>query len=101
MQELITLYGDRVYIEDFWVQLSTFVCKITEKGNETWETHDKRKYHDDVLFAVVFAYICSLSFDFRLPDNRRASERIDRVVWKGITLADGTFTRIPVKRKVT
>lgn len=100
MHELLTLYGDRIYIEDVWVQLSTFVCKISEKGNETWETHDKKKYHDDVLFALVFAYICSLSFSFRLPDNRAADEKREKVYWKAVTLADGTFTRIPVKKKI-
>ncbi|MHA1974622.1 MAG: hypothetical protein ACTSW1_16600 [Candidatus Hodarchaeales archaeon] len=99
MHEFITLYRERIYIEDFWNQLTTFVCKVSDAGNETWETQDKRKYHDDVLFAAVFAYICSISFDFRLPDNRTASESKERIIWKGITLPDGTFTRVPVKKQ--
>lgn len=97
LHELITLHGDNIYIEVFWEQLSRFICKITEKGNETWETADKRKYNDDVLFAVVFAYICALSYSHKEIQNAESVSRKQRVVYKNVMGKDGLTRRVPVK----
>lgn len=67
LQELINQYGHKIFIDVFFIQLKTFVCNITRSGNETWETIDKQYYFDDVLFAITFAYICSETYQFRLP----------------------------------
>ena len=99
LYELITLYGDRIYIEDFWVQLATFVCKISDAGNETWETQDKRKYHDDVLFSTVFSYICSISFSYRPPRNLERKEDSHYISYELVRIG-GKLTRKPVKKKI-
>ena len=100
LHELITLYGDKIFIEAFWIQLSTFVCKITDKGNETWETHDRRKYHDDVLFSTVFSYICSVSFDHRPPRNMERKEDLVTTRWETYRDGEGSLRRRPVIKRV-
>ncbi len=59
MTELIHGFGDKIYMENFFVQLKTFVSSITAKGNETWGPADKKYYKDDELFSTTFAYICA------------------------------------------
>ena len=100
LYEVIKLYGDRILIEDFWKQLSTFVCKISEKGNETWETQDYRKYHDDVLYSTVFSYICSVSFHFRPPRNLSRKEDMFSTEYELQRDGSGELRRVPVRKKI-
>lgn len=100
LYELIMLYGDRIFIEDFWKQLSTFICKISEKGSETWETQDYRKYHDDTLYSTVFSYICSLAFHFKPPRNLSRKEDMYKVEYELVRNADGELRRMPVRKKI-
>lgn len=59
MFEMIQGFGQKIYIEEFFIQLKTFVSTITARGNETWGPADKKYYKDDILFAATFAYICA------------------------------------------
>lgn len=99
LYELITLYGDRIYLEVFWNQLRNFVCTVSDKGTETWGTQDYKKYHDDALDAVVFSYICSLSFDYKPPRNieRVQDKTVTRYELK--TMPNGDLRRVPVEIK--
>ena len=58
LQELLSGYGERLYIERIFTQLETFVCTVTPMGNETWGPSNKKHFRDDILFACVYAYIC-------------------------------------------
>lgn len=100
MHELIEAYGDNIYFEVFWYQLSKFVCKITEKGNETWETQDYKKYHDDVLFSTNFSYICSISFIHRPPRNIEQEQDKVRVTFEMRRDSKGQLYRQPVRKKI-
>ena len=84
----------------YWSQLSKFVCKITEKGNETWETQDYKKYHDDVLFAAVFSYICSISFIHRPPKNIEREQDAVRITYEWKRDAKGQLYRSEKRVKV-
>jgi hypothetical protein len=64
--ELIQGFGSKIYIEDFFIQLKTFVSSTTARGNETWGPADRKHYNDDILFAAVFSYICAQCF----PDEK-------------------------------
>lgn len=102
LHELIITYGDRIYIREFWDQLRTFVVTMTDKGNETWGSVDKRNYPDDVLFAVVYSYICALSVG-KTPVNLEEFKTSDsntryRYVLK--RSKDGSLYREQVKQKV-
>jgi len=98
--EFIQAYGDRVCIDTFFIQLRTFICTVTASGNETWGTADKRKYHDDVLFAVVFSYICSLSFAHLPPKEIKSEE--DKYVVRYELKRDGRgeLRRVEVRKKI-
>lgn len=58
LQELLSGYGERLFIERIFSQLETFVCTVTPTGNETWGPSNKKHFKDDILFACVYAYIC-------------------------------------------
>lgn len=57
--ELIQAFGTKNYMENFFIQLKTFVSSTTARGNETWGPADRKYYKDDELFSTVFAYICA------------------------------------------
>ncbi len=82
MFECFQAYGSRFCIDDIFIQLRTFVCTVTASGNETWGTADKRKYHDDVLFAVVFSYICSLSYAHIEPKEINSSKESIKISYQ-------------------
>jgi len=100
LHEFIKAFGDRVYIDTFFIQLRTFICTITASGNETWGTADKRKYHDDVLFAVVFAYICSLSYTHLQPKEIKSEEDRYKISYELRRDKDGMLERVPVRKKI-
>lgn len=99
MFEFIQAYGDNIWIDTFFLQLRTFICTVSEKGNETWGTADKRKFHDDVLFSVVFSYICSLSYEHLTPYEVKSED--DKYVIKYELYRDssGNLNRRPIKQK--
>lgn len=100
MFELIQAFGHKIYMEDFFIQLKTFVCEVNAKGNESWGPMDRRYYFDDILFAVVFAYICRQSYLHLIPE--RTDEENKKVVIKYETVYDSNnnLTRRPVRRSV-
>lgn len=76
LTELIHGFGDKIYMENFFVQLKTFVSSITAKGNETWGPADKKYYKDDELFSTTFAYICATQcFPLEQPINTEAEKK--------------------------
>jgi hypothetical protein len=66
--DIVEMFGTKMYHTVVFRQLSTFHCTITRSGNETWSSIDKRYYNDDVLFGLVYAYICARSIG-RQPRN--------------------------------
>lgn len=100
MFEFIQAYGEHVCIDVFFIQLRTFTCTVTNSGQETWGTADKRKYHDDVLYSTVFAYICSLSYAHLVPKEIKSES--DKYIM-GTELyrdQDGNLNRREVRRKI-
>lgn len=70
MFEILQGFGHKIYIEDIFIQLKTFVSTVTARGNETWGPADRKYYKDDILFALVFAYICAHQcFGDEKPEN--------------------------------
>jgi len=97
LYEVLSAYGDRIYFQKPFEQLRTFVCTVTEKGNETWGVTDTRKFNDDVLFGLVFSYICALSYSHRTPINVESDSYSVRVEHRLIRDSRGKLTRVPVK----
>ena len=100
MHEMISAFGNRIFIETFWRQMKTFVCTITDRGNEVWGTTDKRKYPDDVPFGMTFAYICSLCYEHLVPENFEAEQSRFKVRYELRRDGNGNLTRVPVKKRV-
>ncbi len=58
MGELFTAFGDRIWIDLYYEQLKTFVCKMVGRS-ETWEPQDKKYNWDDALWSLIYSYICA------------------------------------------
>lgn len=99
MYEFLKAFGDRIWIDIPFVQLRTFICKMTESGNVTWGVADKRKYHDDVLYAMVFAYICMQCYDHKPPVEIGHESQNYRWVHK-LVRKNGKLDRVRVKEKI-
>lgn len=70
MHELIVSYGDRIYFPDFFMQLKTFVCEVSDRGKEMWGPSNRKYFRDDILFAATFSYICAeLCYPELVPEN--------------------------------
>lgn len=95
LYEVLAAYGEKIWFDKPFRQLRTFVCTITEKGNETWGVTDPRSYHDDVLFALVFSYICALTYSHREAKNMAAEGNKHKVEYKLVRGRDGMLTRVP------
>jgi hypothetical protein len=52
---------EELYDERLFIELKTFVRKVTQSG-ETWQAQDLKYHFDDCIFATAFAYVCSLCF---------------------------------------
>lgn len=99
MKEAITLLNDKIYYLQIFQQLRTFSCTMTPTGGTTWGVMDKRRYKDDVLFAFVFAYICSLCYD-REPRKLGVTDDKYVVTYDEVIGADGNLTRLPRRKRL-
>jgi hypothetical protein len=96
MFEVIKHYGENFCISVIFTQLRTFTCTVTEKGTETWGTADARKYHDDVLYGLVFSYICTLCFDHEEPVEIKTESDKYRTTYK-LVRENGKLTRREIR----
>lgn len=71
LQELCEVYSKNIWIEEFFVQLKTYVRKITTAGNESFKVENAKYYYDDVIDAVTYAYICGQSFTHLVPQEEK------------------------------
>lgn len=96
MFEVLKAYGENMCIDTIFNQLKFFNCTITSSGSETWGTADPRKYHDDVLFGLVFSYICSLCFEHIEPREINSESDRYKTVYK-LKRVGGSLTRVPIR----
>lgn len=97
MFEVLTAYGERFYFKKIFDQLRTFVCVVNEKGNTTWGVTDTRNFNDDVLFGLVFSYICALSYSHRTPIDTSSDTYKSKVEYRLVRGSNGKLTRVAVK----
>lgn len=99
LTELILAFGEKIYIEIFWLQLKTFVSKATAKGNETWGPIDRKIYKDDVLFSSVFSYICAQCFPLLKP-HKMEDDNKDKPKFISALDYDKNYNIIRVNKRV-
>jgi hypothetical protein len=89
LKNIFLTYGHNIYIRKIFEQLGTFVEKPSGKGT-TWEPADRRSAKDDVLFALVYSYICYLCFMHKKPQEiEQAVTQSAKKIWKLIRQANG------------
>ena len=93
---VVDTYGNRFYHSVVFRQLSTFHCSITRGGNETWSSIDKRYYNDDVLFGLVYAYICAMSVGRKPVNQEDGVERKISTKYKIKLDANYNLIRVPI-----
>jgi len=101
MFEMIQAFGTKIYIEEFFIQLKTFVCTVNQKGNESWGPVDRRYYKDDVLFACVFSYICSLCYINEIPEKIDSEDKRTVIRHELRRDANWNLTRVPVRKRIS
>jgi hypothetical protein len=95
--ELIQAFGNKIYFEDFFQQLKTFVCTTNQRGNESWGPADRRYYKDDTLFAIVYSYICAISFPHEIPHKIEEEKKKSVVRHELVYDKDFNLSRRPVR----
>lgn len=78
LYEMIKAFGAKNYMERFFIQLKTFVAKITDSGNTTWGPADPKIYKDDTLFSGVYSYICAQCFPNEIPKEVEVGETVKK-----------------------
>ena len=99
MYKVYTIFGDRIYIPIPFEQLKTFVCNITRSGNDSWGPVDNRYYHDDAIWAIVYAYIAANCYS-TVPKNTEVESKANKVIFKSEYDKDYNLIRVPVKQVV-
>ncbi len=74
LQELLEVYGKDIYIEEFFIQLKTYVRKTSREGHESFKVENAKYYYDDVIDAITYAYICAQSFAHLNPVEPEANK---------------------------
>ena len=74
LQELLEVYGKDIYIEEFFIQLKTYVRKTSREGHESFKVENAKYYYDDVIDSIVYAYICGQSFAHLNPIEPHANK---------------------------
>jgi len=98
MQEMISAYGEKNYFKIFFEQLKTFTCVMSNGGKEMWGPTNKKYFRDDVLFGVVFSYICAeLCFPELQPENLATEHVKTRIIFENRYDKDFNLVRTAVK----
>jgi len=71
--ELMEMHAGNIRVNEFFIQLKTFVRKTTQSGIEVFKVDDPKYYFDDVIDSITYAYIASICFSHLKPINTSES----------------------------
>jgi hypothetical protein len=97
MTELLRNYHDRMFISIIFEQLTTFVQDLSKSGKEVWGPMNRLMHFDDVLYAIVYAYICRLSHPNLQPIHKDAVSTKTILRHKLMRTKDWDMVREPVR----
>jgi hypothetical protein len=100
MTELLRNYHSRIYISVIFEQLTTFVQDLSKSGKEVWGPQNRLMHFDDVLYAIVYAYICRLSHPNLQPVHKDAISSKTILRHRLVRTKDWDMVRMPVKVSV-
>lgn len=99
MFEMFHAYGERFYIRRPFEQLKTFTCKETDAGGVTWGPVNRKFHKDDVLWAMVYAYIARQCYPNRYPVRKNYEGKTTKLYYPVVRDKNHKLTRRPVKIK--
>lgn len=67
LKDFCLAHGINVMFPAFFSQLQFYIATTGKTGKTTYGVDDRRKRQDDLLDAMVFAYICRMCFQHRMP----------------------------------
>lgn len=73
--EMLEVYAANIEVEDLFIQLKTFVKKTTPGGDTSFKVNDPKTSYDDVIDAIIYAYICSQAYEHLTPMQRNDANR--------------------------
>jgi len=84
LYELLEAYRGQIYIEDFFIQLKTYVQKSTPGGVYRYQAENLKYYFDDLIDGITFSYICREAFSHREPrkigdETKKKESRYEKV----------------------
>lgn len=79
---LLQLYRGNIWFVKFWEQLKTWVRHTNTNGNDTFKPSDIEFNRDDVIDAMLYAYLCKQCYLHKNPDNGKVEESGKRVKQK-------------------
>lgn len=98
IHEMTIAYGDRFYIKDYFEQLSSFTCTVSDRGKEMWGPMNRKSFKDDILFGGVFSYICAeLAFPELTPLDTSGENRKMVIRYRQMYDKNYNLIRVPVK----
>ncbi len=66
--EMLESYKDNISIDEFWIQLKTFIKKDSaKKADVAFAVNDYRKQRDDVIYGILYSYICAQCYSHKNP----------------------------------
>src|SRR3990167_4941214 len=86
--ELLDVYGSNIWIDEFYKQLVHFIEKDIKSPSGgamiRYQADNPRFHRDDVIFAVVYSYICSLCYADYKPEEIDVNASENKITTKYI-----------------
>lgn len=84
MKEMYEDVGGNIVFDEYFIQMKTFVRSFNKKtGGATWGSYDARYYRDDVLYAMVMAYInATVPGHINKPPMEKGKANKKRARWR-------------------
>jgi len=69
--------GAIIEIPQFWLQMKTYVQKVSPIGYVSYATENPNMYRDDVIDGVTYSHICAEIYANRPPENIHETKAVD------------------------
>jgi hypothetical protein len=88
--EMLDNFAGNIDSREFWGQMKTFAEKGQANGKVRYQAEDLSLNRDDIIFGVVFSYICRKSYPDRKP--RKKNEAVGKM--KTAVRYNRSFTKL-------
>lgn len=85
--DMLSAYRKNIDVEEFWIQLKTFVRKESKTSSTLngevraiYKTENHKYWKDDLIYGILYAYICAQCYSFREPYKKEQVKKKARNV---------------------